>query len=159
MGSDSAMHDDLPPPGVSVPAMVVISIGVLVLLAATIGIMLLVFQWQIPNEEPAPPRQFPSPRVVQDEAAELHQLRAQHRQQLQTYRWVDRKNGVIAIPIETAMQRIVKRGKDAYSPVGTAPATSPQADAQPRNAQASSPAASAQAADPQASSADTEHRP
>lgn len=39
----------------------------------------------------------------------LHELRAKHNAQLQAYGWVDQKNGVVQIPIERAMQLVVRQ--------------------------------------------------
>lgn len=47
-------------------------------------------------------------KVVQEQPAELEQLRASQLARLQGGTWVDKKNGVVSIPIERAMERVVK---------------------------------------------------
>jgi hypothetical protein len=45
----------------------------------------------------------------------LEALRAQEREQLETYGWVDEDNGVVQIPIERAMELLAERGLPARS--------------------------------------------
>jgi hypothetical protein len=47
-------------------------------------------------------------KVVAVGAEDLSQLRARQRDQLSSYRWVDAKAGVVAIPIERAMELVVQ---------------------------------------------------
>ncbi|MDR3402361.1 MAG: hypothetical protein P4L99_07665 [Chthoniobacter sp.] len=52
----------------------------------------------------------PPPRLQTDPARELAAMRAEEDAILQNYGWVDRSNGVIRIPIDVAMQRLLERG-------------------------------------------------
>ncbi len=117
MSADSAMHDDLPPPVSGTRAILYVAGGILLLLAASVGVLIAVFSWQVPNEEPQAPRVFPGPHALEDETTELKNLRAEHEKQLESYAWADRNKQKVAIPIERAMQIIAKRGKDAYGPI------------------------------------------
>lgn len=47
-------------------------------------------------------------KVVQERPAELEQLRASQLARLQGGTWVDKKEGIVTIPIERAMERVVK---------------------------------------------------
>ncbi|HLH45109.1 MAG TPA: hypothetical protein VKV74_19120 [Bryobacteraceae bacterium] len=58
----------------------------------------------VPRRLPPEPRLQPSPR---DEWQAYHD---EQMQQLNSYRWVDRDKGVVAIPITRAMELIVQRG-------------------------------------------------
>jgi hypothetical protein len=49
-------------------------------------------------------------KVVAVAPEELSQLRAQQLAQLNSYRWVDEKAGVVAIPIAVAMEALVRDG-------------------------------------------------
>jgi hypothetical protein len=118
MSAESAIHDDFPPPGGHTRAILLIALGILVSLAASIGILLAVFRWQVPNDEPNVPRTFPAPRVLADEAGELKQLLAEQRKQLESYGWVDRDKQIISIPIERAMALVAARA-DGYAPIIT----------------------------------------
>jgi hypothetical protein len=53
-------------------------------------------------------------KVVAVAPEELSQLRAQHLVALHSYRWVDEKAGVVAIPIDLAMKLVVR--DDGRSP-------------------------------------------
>ena len=55
-------------------------------------------------------RDFPQPRLEEDERMELQDVRGPKDQQLATYGWVDEKSGVVHIPIERAMELIAQRG-------------------------------------------------
>src|SRR5450631_4442495 len=50
----------------------------------------------------------PSPEVASGEM--LKQLRATEENALTTYGWVDRKNGIVHIPIDQAMNLLAQRG-------------------------------------------------
>jgi hypothetical protein len=53
---------------------------------------------------------FPEPRLERDERTELKDFRLREEQTLNSYGWVDEKDGVVHIPIERAMQLIAQRG-------------------------------------------------
>jgi hypothetical protein len=52
----------------------------------------------------------PAQPLQVDEPADLARLRVRERQQLHSYGIVDRNAGVVHIPIEAAMQRVLERG-------------------------------------------------
>ena len=52
----------------------------------------------------------PAPRIEEYPAIEIQQLRAQEEQTLSTYGWIDKKKGVVRIPLDRAMQLQVERG-------------------------------------------------
>jgi hypothetical protein len=52
----------------------------------------------------------PPPRLQADPARELGELRAGEDAILQSYAWVDRRHGIIRLPIDVAMQRTAERG-------------------------------------------------
>jgi hypothetical protein len=57
--------------------------------------------------EPPPPRLQVQPNL------DLANLRAREQEALTTYRWIDRKEQIIAIPIEQAIDLTIKRGLPA----------------------------------------------
>ena len=59
--------------------------------------------------------EFPEPRLIVTPAADLEELRAREDEELKSYAWIDRKSGIVRIPIERAMELIVQRG---LPPVG-----------------------------------------
>ena len=59
-------------------------------------------------------REIPAaPRLQVDGARELRELRAAEDQALSGYEWIDEKNRVVRIPIERAIDLLVKRGLPA----------------------------------------------
>jgi hypothetical protein len=58
----------------------------------------------------SPAADVPAPRLQVDPAADLIELRAREDARLHTYGWVDKKAGVIHIPIERAMDLVLQRG-------------------------------------------------
>lgn len=52
----------------------------------------------------------PAPRLEEHPAIELQQLHAQEDRMLSTYGWVDKKTGVVHIPIDRAMDLMLQRG-------------------------------------------------
>ncbi|MBM4244185.1 MAG: hypothetical protein FJ148_10265 [Deltaproteobacteria bacterium] len=67
----------------------------------------------------------PAPRLQVDPALDIYEHRNAERQVLTTYGWVDRRAGVVRIPIERAMDLLAERG--IAPPPAAAP---PAADAQ-----------------------------
>ena len=55
-------------------------------------------------------KQFPEPRLEEDERTELKDFRLKEEEQLGSYGWVDQKAGTLHIPIDRAMQLVVERG-------------------------------------------------
>jgi hypothetical protein len=49
-------------------------------------------------------RAIPGPRLQVNDEADLAELRAEEAKKLQGYQWVDRKAGVVRIPVEQAMR-------------------------------------------------------
>ena len=83
-----------------------LGLGVALVLIAALMYPLLRF-WLAPQLTAglkAPP---PAPRLQANPAADLAAERAQQRQRLQSYRWVDRDAGIAQIPIERAMALLV----------------------------------------------------
>lgn len=54
--------------------------------------------------------EFPEPRLQTQPGGELQKRRAREEAELNSYGWVDRKAGLVRIPIERAMQLITERG-------------------------------------------------
>lgn len=50
------------------------------------------------------------------ESEELERLRSEQLQTLEEYRWVDRERGILAIPIERAMELVVEDNRKEKSP-------------------------------------------
>jgi hypothetical protein len=108
-------------PQVSTRVVVLNAIGFLVLLAFAIGVLDVVYYRQVPVQSFQAPEKFPEPRVETGQRAQLHRLEAAQQSRLNAYRWVDRKQGLVEIPIGRAMHILAAEGDKAYQPL--APAT------------------------------------
>src|SRR2546428_8808869 len=53
---------------------------------------------------------FPQPRLERNEQLEINDFRLEEEKKLNSYGWVDEKEGVVHIPIERAMQLVGQRG-------------------------------------------------
>lgn len=98
-------------------------VGVISGLAAlTVGAVLLMYgsfaffqkRAERAMEPPSPLRQErvlpPPPRLQVAPELELQALRQREEERLNTYGWIDREAGVVRIPIEQAMELLLKRG-------------------------------------------------
>ncbi len=121
-------------------------IGLVVLLVVAMVLMRLLFGYLAVREaRHSPPpnplaqsfgRQLPpEPRLQTDPRKDLQQLHAEEDAVLGSYGWVDRRAGVVRIPIERAMELLVQHGLPARpasgQPAGQPPTGQPQAG-QPR---------------------------
>lgn len=52
----------------------------------------------------------PEPRIQASPRGDLQELLSSENAELQSYGWVDRKNGIVSIPIDTAIQLTAQRG-------------------------------------------------
>jgi hypothetical protein len=81
------------------------------------------FDWQAavadPEQNPllagekppaSPVARFPEPRLQANAAADQVQIRAQEDELLDSYGWVDRRSGVVHLPIDRAMEMIAEHG-------------------------------------------------
>jgi len=103
---------------VNLPALAIFA-GVLCLTIAValIGMRFLFFSYAKARPRGLVPAPFattrilpPEPRLQPNPAADLAIYIAGQKHELATYGWMDRKNGVVHIPIERAMQRLLKQG-------------------------------------------------
>jgi hypothetical protein len=89
--------------------------GILIaaLTAASAGGAYLVFralQGGGPDTTVAQPPSPPAPRLQTNEHADLAAVVAAQRRQLDSYGWIDRKAGVVHIPVRQAMKEILAQG-------------------------------------------------
>ena len=77
-----------------------------------------------------PQTAFPSPRLEEDERGQLNGIRMQEENTLYSYGWVDEKAGTVRIPIDRAIDLLLRRGLPVHSPgaLSQAAGTSNQLD-------------------------------
>ena len=120
-------------------------------LAVTIIATLGVYKLFINEKEPVPVLPAVAPNL--DIYDVLRDLRASEKEQLTTYGWVDRKAGVVRIPIERALDLAAQRG----IPHGKGPRTEAELNSHagtPAAAVEAAPAPKAEAAAPKAAEGD-----
>ena len=66
----------------------------------------------------------PEPRLLENEPANLQQYRAAENQVLNGYQWVDQKKGLVKIPVDQAIDRLVQKGLPARAQNGAQSAAS-----------------------------------
>ena len=75
-----------------------------------------------------PVKLFPSPQLLPNEPKNLGAFRADEQKTLNSYGWVDQQKGVVRIPVEQAMDLLLKRGlpvrQQAASPAVSMPTES-----------------------------------
>ncbi|HJU17485.1 MAG TPA: hypothetical protein VJ770_13585 [Stellaceae bacterium] len=93
------------------PAVLAGVMGLVAAVTISVGLILSgIFPGTLSERSAAPPRLPPSPRPQINEAEALIRFDARVEKRLQSYGWVDRKNGVVHVPITVAMQRAAKTG-------------------------------------------------
>jgi hypothetical protein len=76
-----------------------------------------------PTNSPDAKQMPPQPRLQPDPSVELEALRKSEKHRLATYGWTDRKNQVVRIPIDRAIQLLAERGlPEPEGPVESPPA-------------------------------------
>jgi hypothetical protein len=87
-----------------------ISLGLLALLAISAFVLILAY----PNTLSDVSRELridpPGPRLQTDEQGNMRQFRADEEKRLNTYYWIDKPKGLVHVPIEQAMKRLVATG-------------------------------------------------
>lgn len=76
----------------------------------------------------------PEPRLQTDPAADLRAYVSKERQLLDSYGWVDEKQGIAHVPIEVAMERLARTGIPGFPQAP--PQQKPRKPAQPPRPQA-----------------------
>jgi hypothetical protein len=96
-----------------------VAAGLMAFLIVSAGVLYAVFAAVVPADRTPAFREFPSPRLQADPAAELRALQDKQRKELSSYRWMDSSRTLIGIPVARAMAIIAARGERAYAPIDT----------------------------------------
>jgi hypothetical protein len=65
---------------------------------------------EVPPPMTREPQEVPGPHLQKTPGEDLQQLRAYEGPKLNSYDWVDRDKGVVRIPIDRAMELVVRKG-------------------------------------------------
>jgi hypothetical protein len=103
--------------GVAWPAL-----GVLALLAVSVGGLYAAYDLSLPVKTVPGPQTFPIPRIATHEAeiTQLRRLTAEQKQRLDGWRWGNDQHTIVEIPIGRAMQLLVQKGGEAWTPLAPA---------------------------------------
>ncbi|HUH86018.1 MAG TPA: hypothetical protein VLX85_15520 [Stellaceae bacterium] len=91
-----------------------LALGVLVFLAGVPLLLSVAFHGAVHDVDRRPAVTPPAPHLEVDPAADLARLRAREDQWLQSYAWVDRRKGIVHIPIDEAMRRVTAQGVNGF---------------------------------------------
>lgn len=105
--------DNLSPPDVRVRSVLLVAVGVLLLLGGALAIAMGLYDWKAPKRSFVSPRAFPPPRVLETQKQEAQQQWISGPRPVETSEEGTRST----IPIEQAMELIVKRGAGGYAPI------------------------------------------
>jgi len=120
----------------NIRSLVLSVIGLFVLLGASLAAMWAMFAYLNKQEVPGPPASPvvkdrplpPTPRLQTTPYDDLTRMRAAEEEKLNSYGWVDRRNGIVRIPIERAIELTAERGLPARSQAGSDQAAKPAAE-------------------------------
>ena len=131
MAVDSHGAERLESPQVDTRKVLLSALAFLLLLGGSIGLVNVVYYRAVPVQSFPAPETFPQPRVQTGQRAQLARLVSAQKKRLNSYGWVDRRNGLIQIPVKRAMQMLVAKGAQAYAPLAPGQAlSSPSAGAE-----------------------------
>jgi hypothetical protein len=90
-------------------------IALVVITLLSVALLIGVFQFFQSREDRVakaidPVKVFPTPQLLQDEPKNLTQFRDEEAKLVNGYGWVDQSKGVVRIPVDQAMDLLVKRG-------------------------------------------------
>jgi hypothetical protein len=102
-------------------AVALVGVGLAALTVFALGVVLVQFRildLQATRDDPPPPPLAaerptapPEPRLQSEPASDLATLRAEEETLLNSYGWLDRKSGVVRVPIERAKELVAERGR------------------------------------------------
>jgi hypothetical protein len=119
MAIESHRDEKLQSPAVATRPVLLSGLGALLLLAGAIGVLAAIYSRQVSMQHYPAPEEFPQPRVQTGQKEQLQRLEAEQRKRLTEYRWVDRTQGIVQIPIERAMEILAGEGMQAYAPLSS----------------------------------------
>jgi hypothetical protein len=81
--------------------------------------------WADRKDRPRPPLRAervlpPEPRLQENPGEDLERLRREESRRLETYGWIDREKKVLRMPVDRAMDLVIRRGVPARAPARTA---------------------------------------
>jgi hypothetical protein len=91
-----------------------ILLGTFILLVISPFVMMAAFPGSVADVSRAFTVEPPQPRLQTDPSEDLVKFRAEEEKRLDSYYWVDKKKGIVHIPIEQAMKEVAEEGIDGF---------------------------------------------
>ena len=91
-----------------------ILLGTFIVLVISPFVMIAAFPSSVADVSRAFTVEPPQPRLQIDPSQDLVKFRAEEEQRLDSYYWVDKKKGIVHIPIEQAMKEVAEEGIDGF---------------------------------------------
>jgi hypothetical protein len=91
-----------------------IYVGILVLLVTSCFVLIAAFPSALPDVDRTLRIAPPGPPLQTNPQAELQRFRAEEEKWLNTYRWIDKENGIVHIPIDEAMKKLARTGAPGF---------------------------------------------
>jgi hypothetical protein len=87
-----------------------IYVGLLVLIVISAFVLIAAYPTSLPDVDRKLTIAPPGPRLQTDAVGNLRHFRAEEEKRLNGYSWVDKSKGIVRIPIEQAMKKLVTTG-------------------------------------------------
>lgn len=91
-----------------------IFVAILILLVVSPFVMIAAFPTTPADVSRALTVEPPQPRLQTDPSEDLVQFRMEEEKRLKSYYWIDKKKGLVHIPIERAMKEVAAEGIDGF---------------------------------------------
>ena len=91
-----------------------IYVAIPVLLIVSSFVLIVAYPKTLPDVDRSLHIAPPGPRLQTDDAGDLQKFRADEERRLDTYYWIDRQKGIVHIPIEQAMKKLVASGAPGF---------------------------------------------
>jgi hypothetical protein len=88
--------------------------GILLLLVISPLVMIAAFPTTLADVRRVLTVEPPQPRLQTDPSEDLVQFRAEEQKRLNDYYWIDKKKGIVHIPIERAMKEVAAEGIEGF---------------------------------------------
>ncbi|HEY1259003.1 MAG TPA: hypothetical protein VGF34_07110 [Stellaceae bacterium] len=94
----------------SLPIVGLVLVGIIVFLVAGTLVLIVAFPGAVSGVSRKLTAEPPAPRLQLDPAKDLARFRADEERRLDTYYWIDKKKGIVHIPIAEAMKEVAAKG-------------------------------------------------
>ncbi len=88
--------------------------GLLALLVICCFVLIAAYPTSLPDVDRSLRSAPPGPRLQTNPGEDLQRFRAEEQKRLESYYWIDRQHGVVHIPIEQAMKKLVETGISGF---------------------------------------------